>query len=105
MASLADRRAQLLERREELTRHLAEIRETLEAPAPKDFAERASEREDDEMLEHLGAVEAREIRMIDAALARIDDGEYGYCVKCGDEIARERLDMLPATPFCRKCAV
>lgn len=105
MASIADRRAQLQARRQELTGHLAEIREALEAPAPKDFAERASEREDDEMLEHLGAAEARELRMIDAALARIAEDAYGYCVKCGEEIAPERLDMLPATPFCRRCAV
>lgn len=105
MANIAERRAQIEARKAELIAHITEIRETLEAPAPKDFAERASEREDDEMLEHLGAAEARELRMIDAALARIDDGEYGYCVKCGAEIAKERLDMLPATPFCRRCAV
>jgi RNA polymerase-binding transcription factor DksA len=105
MTGTAERRVQLEARKAELTAHLIEIRETLEAPAPKDFAERASEREDDEMLEHLGAAEAREIRMIDAALERIAEGAYGYCVKCGDAIAPARLDMLPATPFCRRCAV
>jgi RNA polymerase-binding transcription factor DksA len=105
MAEIAQRRDQLQARRAELAAHLSGIREALEAPVPKDFAERASEREDDEMLEHLGAAEAREIRMIDAALARIADGDYGYCVRCGERIAEERLDMLPATPFCRKCAV
>lgn len=105
MATIEERRTQLEARKAELVAHLAEIRDTLEEPAPKDFAERASEREDDEMLEHLGAAEALEVRMIDAALDRIDQDSYGFCVTCGDEIAPERLDMLPATPFCRNCAV
>ena len=42
--------------------------------------------------------------MIRAALQRMDEGEYGYCVKCGTEIMEERLDVLPYTPFCRDCA-
>jgi len=45
-----------------------------------------------------------EIRRIDAALARIDDGDYGYCVTCGEEIAQKRLDLDPATPNCIDCA-
>jgi DnaK suppressor protein len=45
-----------------------------------------------------------EIRRIDAALARIEDGDYGYCVGCGEEIARKRLDLDPATPNCIDCA-
>jgi RNA polymerase-binding transcription factor DksA len=105
MTSVEDRKAQILARRAELLQHLAEIRETLEEPAPKDFAERASEREDDEMLERLGAAETHELRMIDAALKRIAEGDYGYCVKCGAEISAGRLDMIPATPFCHRCAV
>ena len=41
---------------------------------------------------------------IDAALARIDDGEFGYCLKCGDEIAGARLDFDPAVAICIECA-
>ena len=45
------------------------------------------------------------IAKIDSALRRIEEeGEYGYCTKCGTEIAPERLDVLPQTPFCRNCA-
>ena len=62
------------------------------------------ERESDEVLEDLGLSAQHEMRMIDAALRRVEDGEYGYCVKCGAQIAEERLDVLPATPFCRDCA-
>lgn len=43
----------------------------------------------------------REMRMrIQAALARIEEGEFGYCLTCGDPIAKARLDIDPATPTC-----
>jgi len=45
-----------------------------------------------------------EIRRIDAALGRIEEGEYGYCTACGEEIARKRLDLDPAAPNCIDCA-
>jgi len=45
-----------------------------------------------------------EIRAIKAALQRIEEGEYGACVRCGDEISAERLDLVPFAPLCRKCA-
>ncbi len=44
------------------------------------------------------------LREIDAALARIDEGDYGYCVECGDEIAPKRLDFDPAAALCIGCA-
>lgn len=34
------------------------------------------------------------------ALARIEDGTYGKCVACGQEIPRERLRAVPETPYC-----
>ena len=45
-----------------------------------------------------------EITRIDAALARIDDGDYGYCVVCEDDIEVKRLMFDPATPTCITCA-
>ena len=41
---------------------------------------------------------------IKAALQRIDDGEWGYCLSCGEEIAEARLRHDPSTPTCIKCA-
>lgn len=46
----------------------------------------------------------REIGRIDAALKRIESGDYGYCLTCGDEIALKRLQTDPATPTCVDCA-
>lgn len=42
--------------------------------------------------------------MIDAAFARLAQDEYGFCTICGAEISAARLDLLPATPFCKRCA-
>ncbi|SFP07173.1 TraR/DksA family transcriptional regulator [Tranquillimonas alkanivorans] len=42
-------------------------------------------------------------RKINAALARIDEGEYGFCAECGDEIAEARLDLDPTVARCAAC--
>ncbi|MDU8945701.1 TraR/DksA family transcriptional regulator [Ovoidimarina sediminis] len=39
-----------------------------------------------------------------AALLRMDEGEFGYCTDCGDEIAPGRLDADPTHPMCVSCA-
>lgn len=45
-----------------------------------------------------------EITRIDAALKRLDAGDFGHCVVCDDEIAAKRLDLDPAAATCIKCA-
>lgn len=48
----------------------------------------------------------REIDMqrIDAALARLDAGSYGYCARCDEPVEPARLALDPATPLCVECA-
>lgn len=41
---------------------------------------------------------------IDAALARLDEGTYGVCERCGRPIAEERLEALPYATTCIECA-
>lgn len=99
------RKEQLETRLAELEGKLHEIEDALDEPAPKDDEDRATEREDDEVMEGVGKKAMKEMEAIRAALGRIEDDTYGYCVTCGDEISAERLDLLPFTPFCRRCAV
>src|SRR6266545_8412354 len=40
------------------------------------------------------------LRNVRAALARIDDGSYGICMHCEEEIKPKRLDAVPWAPFC-----
>ena len=43
-------------------------------------------------------------RRIDAALTRIEEGEFGYCQECGEDIAPARLELDPTVPTCVSCA-
>lgn len=45
-----------------------------------------------------------EATRLKAALARMDEDEYGYCEDCGEEIAAARLRLNPAAPKCISCA-
>lgn len=45
-----------------------------------------------------------ELKRIDAALERIDGGEYGYCVSCGEKIGEKRLELDPSAASCIDCA-
>ena len=47
---------------------------------------------------------ALELIRLDSALARLDAGEYGACVRCGEEIAAKRLNFDPAVTLCVDCA-
>jgi DnaK suppressor protein len=40
---------------------------------------------------------------IDKALKKIDDGEFGVCEACGDEISNKRLEARPVTTLCIRC--
>jgi RNA polymerase-binding protein DksA len=40
---------------------------------------------------------------VDAALARIDEGTYGTCARCGEEIGADRLEFRPASIYCVRC--
>ena len=44
------------------------------------------------------------LQMIEAALQRIDDGEYGYCLACDEDIRVKRLAIDPAVTRCVDCA-
>lgn len=101
---LADRKAQLTERRLELLARMTFVDQELGSHGSPDWEDNAVEHEEDETLEALGLSAQAELRMIDAALARIAQGEYGFCARCGTEISAARLDLLPETPFCKDCA-
>lgn len=100
----ATRKAALEKRLIELGTRLEAIEEELDSHQNRDWEELATEREGDEVLEATGNAGKTEIIRIRAALARIADGSYGTCARCGETIADARLDLLPWTPLCRSCA-
>jgi DnaK suppressor protein len=44
------------------------------------------------------------LRVISAALSRLDEGEYGYCMTCGVDMLEKRLSIDPAAAQCVDCA-
>jgi DnaK suppressor protein len=56
------------------------------------------------MSQERGRRRTLELRRIAAALNRIEAGDYGYCVRCGEEIALPRLELDPAAALCIQCA-
>lgn len=105
---LARFREKLIARREEL---LAEDRMSKTARDPvtldQDSVGRLS-RIDAMQVQAMALAQARrrqaERAAIDAALDRIDDGEFGYCLKCGEAIAPARLEHNPSVSICIECA-
>lgn len=97
-------RAELEARHIELTDRLGRVEEELHSAHSQDFADQATEREQDEVLEGEEVVFEQELAQIEAAIARIDTGTYGECAKCGGDIRPERLAVQPEAPLCISCA-
>jgi RNA polymerase-binding transcription factor DksA len=98
---IEERRNSLERRKKYLTNRLENIEDELDDAPDPNWSENAQASEDDQVLEDLGLAGQDEIRAINAALQRMDDGTYGECVTCGEKISEERLDILPYTPFCK----
>ena len=45
----------------------------------------------------------KRLKVLEAALARITEDDYGYCITCGEDISFERLQADPATTRCLDC--
>lgn len=77
-----------------------ELRTELDA----DWSEQATELEDDSALEGIDDVLLEEIYETRRALARLRDGTYGICARCGEPISEQRLAALPTAIYCIACA-
>ena len=70
---------------------------------PPDPNDRASQETDMSLELRSRDRERKLIKKIDEAIARIDEGEYGYCDVCGVEIGSERLEARPTAELCIDC--
>lgn len=101
-------RHQLLQRREELHK-LEETRDSQQETVELDQTRqgrlsRMDALQGQAMARATAARVQLELRKIEAALARCDAGDYGYCLECGEEVARRRLELEPTAAFCIACA-
>ena len=88
----------------ELEDRLSRLDRDLSEPPDPDSSERAVQMEDDDALEGQAALVAQEIASVRRALERIEDGSYGTCANCGDEISDKRLEVRPEAALCIDCA-
>ncbi len=90
----------------ERARLLEEIGEAIQAPDQMTYGSQAAaasqvfeQQRDlalrDRAVQHLG--------LVDAAIARLGDGTYGTCVRCGKPIPEGRLEALPWAAHCIDC--
>ena len=73
-------------------------------PGDRDWVERATEIENDEVLDQLDDITRAEVAELRHAVGRIDNGTYGRCEKCDSDISDARLEALPGTAVCVRCA-
>lgn len=96
----------------------AEARELTDA-ADRSAAERAPVQLDQQSVGRLSRMDALQVqamakaeqerrlarlRRVETALARIESGDFGYCVQCDEDIEPKRLEADPTVPLCIKCA-
>ena len=69
----------------------------------QDIADKAVSSYTREFLYSLTDGERGTLLQIDEALARIDEGSYGFCTNCGQPMAEKRLTAVPWAPYCIDC--
>ena len=99
---------QLIERRDELNRLLTANRDNIK-PVILDQTTVGRLSRMDELQTQAMSIETErrrkdELHRIYAALSRVDEDDFGYCVTCGDEIEKKRIELDPAIPTCVGCA-
>lgn len=110
MAAQADLRAKLEARRAALVAQVAEETESLNdplgttvPPAEGQGDREAGANEIRDVFTSLSQAHRAELDAIDAALARMDDGDYGLCIDCGGAIGAQRLAAQPVALRCIGC--
>ena len=72
--------------------------------APTHMADLGTDAYSQEFTLSMMANDGDRLQQVQDALERISSGQYGACVECEGRIPKARLDVLPDTPYCVKCA-
>lgn len=107
MINLKEHESRLLSLKAEMVNRIDAIHQDTHhtnEPVEKDFAEQATQSENDDVLNTLDNETQQTIYMIDNALKSIADGTFGNCESCGKGINEKRLEAVPYTTLCIDCA-
>ena len=91
-------------KQEELLTRISAIKSDFKKGRSQDFAEQTSESENDQVLDGIHHEAKIELRLVNEALQRLEQNQYGNCSKCEQPINPERLHALPYVHTCIKCA-
>lgn len=69
----------------------------------QDIADKAASSYNKEFLFHQSNADRQLLQMVEVALARIREGNFGECISCGKEINPKRLEAVPWTRHCIEC--
>lgn len=96
-------KAQFTQRIVELQKRIGAIHRDFADGRDADSAEQASERENDEVLNALESEAKIEIHHLSNAIMRMENGSYGVCQACGENIDPQRLKVQPVAEKCVQC--
>ena len=93
-------------RQGELRRMVTRIEQdgrTVDEDSAQDIADRAASSYTKEFLFHQSNNDRQLLQMVEGALLRMREGEFGECISCGREIDPKRLEAVPWTRHCIEC--
>jgi DnaK suppressor protein len=93
-------------RQQELRRNVSRTQQdgrSSDEDSAQDIADKAASSYNKEFLFHQSNAERQLLQMVENALARIQDGSFGQCISCGQEINPKRLEAVPWTRHCIAC--
>jgi len=97
-------RKALLKRKEEMSQQLADQRnDRVTDGVVQDSADEVLSLSMEKLQNSLQQSEIDELRHIEDALSRIQKGEYGVCIECGEPISERRLESFPYAARCIIC--
>ena len=103
---LAEIREQLLQMREDLLNEAERAyaaSQSLGKDGVPDIGDMSSNSYNQEVLMNLSETQRARVRDIDAALDRMDNGVYGLCARCEEEISPRRMEVRPFSRYCVEC--
>lgn len=94
----------LKDKKVELKTRITAIEADFKKGRSADFSEQTTESENDEVLDEIHHEAKIELSLVNNAISKLQQGHYGTCESCDDDINPERLKALPYTTTCIKCA-
>jgi DnaK suppressor protein len=99
-------RKRLETRQQELRRMVSRTQQdgrNADEDTAQDIADKAASSYNKEFLFHQSNADRQLLQMVEAALARLREGNFGGCISCGREINAKRLEAVPWTRHCIEC--